>query len=179
MHPSTLPPSYVRFIRKQGAKELYVYQGIQVGAHTLHTCASPGAKTRRETAWRCGAPRGEAGGAPHGLPRPHAPPQELALRSAARLPLSPLDALAGTPHAGCDGSVPCSFFHPGQSCAGHALSILPHNFERAIKVVGELGTAAGSRPGRERASSRPVPLSQRAPRLRADQGRLSQARAAR
>jgi hypothetical protein len=31
MYPQTLPPSYVRFIRKQGAKELYVYQGIQVG----------------------------------------------------------------------------------------------------------------------------------------------------
>lgn len=30
MYPQTLPPSYVRFIRKQGAKELYIYQGIQV-----------------------------------------------------------------------------------------------------------------------------------------------------
>ena len=26
----TLPMSYVRFIRKQGAKELYVWQGIRV-----------------------------------------------------------------------------------------------------------------------------------------------------
>eukprot|EP00879_Flechtneria_rotunda_P007421 GHRR01007785.1.p1 GENE.GHRR01007785.1~~GHRR01007785.1.p1 ORF type:complete len:317 (+),score=77.84 GHRR01007785.1:584-1534(+) len=29
MHPHTLPASYVRFIRKQGAKELYVWQGIR------------------------------------------------------------------------------------------------------------------------------------------------------
>lgn len=30
MMPQTLPPSYVRFIRKQGAKELYVWRGIRV-----------------------------------------------------------------------------------------------------------------------------------------------------
>jgi len=32
MYPQTLPASYVRFIQKQGAKEPYVYKGIQVGA---------------------------------------------------------------------------------------------------------------------------------------------------
>ncbi len=35
MYPQTLPPSYVRFIQKQGAKELYVYKGIQVGGAGL------------------------------------------------------------------------------------------------------------------------------------------------
>lgn len=30
MMPHTLPASYVRFIRKQGAKELYVWQGVRV-----------------------------------------------------------------------------------------------------------------------------------------------------
>jgi hypothetical protein len=30
MMPQTLPPSYVRFIRKQGAKELYVWRGVRV-----------------------------------------------------------------------------------------------------------------------------------------------------
>lgn len=30
MMPQTLPASYVRFIRKQGAKDLYVWQGIRV-----------------------------------------------------------------------------------------------------------------------------------------------------
>ncbi|KAI8466070.1 MAG: hypothetical protein J3K34DRAFT_524830 [Monoraphidium minutum] len=88
MHPETLPPSYVRFIRKQGAKELFVYQGIQ----------------------------------------------ELARRSARRLPLHPLSSLAGTPHAAAAAPIPCGFFHPGQSCAGHAVSILPRNYERALRV---------------------------------------------
>lgn len=30
MMPHTLPQSYVRWIRKQGAKELYVWQGVRV-----------------------------------------------------------------------------------------------------------------------------------------------------
>lgn len=32
MMPQTLPTSYVRFIRKQGAKDLYVWQGIRVSS---------------------------------------------------------------------------------------------------------------------------------------------------
>jgi len=30
MMPHTLPQSYVRWIRKQGAKDLYVWQGVRV-----------------------------------------------------------------------------------------------------------------------------------------------------
>lgn len=36
MMPQTLPVSYVRFIRKQGAKELYVWQGIRVSSTGPH-----------------------------------------------------------------------------------------------------------------------------------------------
>lgn len=39
MMPHTLPQSYVRWIRKQGAKELYVWQGVRVGA-TGHQAAA-------------------------------------------------------------------------------------------------------------------------------------------
>ena len=61
--------------------------------------------------------------------------QELALRTAAGLPPAPLAALAGTPHADCaHGAIPCGFFHPGQTCAGHALSLLPPNYMRALRV---------------------------------------------
>jgi hypothetical protein len=68
-------------------------------------------------------------------PPPFRPrPQELAARTARGLPLSPLKALAGTPYEHCDGSVPCRFFHPGQTCAQHAVSILPLNYERALRV---------------------------------------------
>jgi hypothetical protein len=62
------------------------------------------------------------------------PPQELARRTLAGEPLYPLDALAGTPLSHCDGAVPCSFFHPGQTCGQHALSIFPHNYQRALRV---------------------------------------------
>jgi hypothetical protein len=51
MMPQTLPPSYVRFIRKQGAKELYVWRGIRVrlragdddAAANQHVCLTWGA----------------------------------------------------------------------------------------------------------------------------------------
>jgi hypothetical protein len=56
MHPGTLPPSYVRFIRKQGAKELYVYEGIRVGGTGFRVYFKPGA------AGRGGAGRGGVAG---------------------------------------------------------------------------------------------------------------------
>lgn len=40
MMPHTLPQSYVRWIRKQGAKELYVWQGVRVGATRLQLSAA-------------------------------------------------------------------------------------------------------------------------------------------
>lgn len=60
--------------------------------------------------------------------------QELARRTAAGKPLYPLTSLQGTPYAHCDGRVPCRFFHPGQTCSQHAMSIFPHNYERALRV---------------------------------------------
>jgi len=56
------------------------------------------------------------------------------MRTAAGKPPFPLTALQGTPYAHCDSSVPCNFFHPGQTCAEHALSIFPLNYERALRV---------------------------------------------
>eukprot|EP00878_Enallax_costatus_P025529 GHUV01027316.1.p1 GENE.GHUV01027316.1~~GHUV01027316.1.p1 ORF type:complete len:501 (+),score=122.52 GHUV01027316.1:63-1565(+) len=88
MMPQTLPASYVRFIRKQGAKELYVWQGIR----------------------------------------------ELAERTAAGRPLSPLNSLIGTPHAHSKGAVPCHFFHPGQSCVEHPLKLFLPAYQRALSV---------------------------------------------
>jgi hypothetical protein len=72
MMPHTLPANYVRFIRKQGAKELYVWQGVRVGVQ----CA--GAR-RERVAWRrltatgtCAAARaaGRAERHAHALPSP-------------------------------------------------------------------------------------------------------------
>lgn len=88
MMPQTLPPSYVRFIRKQGAKELYVWRGIR----------------------------------------------ELAERTAAGRPTGPLSSLAASPHAASCAATPCGFFHPGQSCSGHVLSLLGPAYSRALSV---------------------------------------------
>jgi hypothetical protein len=38
MMPHTLPQSYVRWIRKQGAKELYVWQGVRVSGLAAALC---------------------------------------------------------------------------------------------------------------------------------------------
>lgn len=43
MMPHTLPQSYVRWIRKQGAKELYVWQGVRVSKDTMRQPYWPGA----------------------------------------------------------------------------------------------------------------------------------------
>ncbi|KAF6263624.1 hypothetical protein COO60DRAFT_378802 [Scenedesmus sp. NREL 46B-D3] len=88
MMPQTLPSSYVRFIRKQGAKELYVWRGIR----------------------------------------------ELAERTAAGRSPGPLTSLAGTPHAPTCAPTPCGFFHPGQSCSGHVLSLLGPAYSRSLSV---------------------------------------------
>ncbi|KAG2452403.1 hypothetical protein HYH02_002646 [Chlamydomonas schloesseri] len=94
MEPSTLPPSYVRFITRMGGKEPFVWAAIR----------------------------------------------EHALRNAAGLAPGPLQALAGTPLAGLNAApgrlrrTPCQFFHPGQSCASHALSVVPPAYAASLGV---------------------------------------------
>ncbi|KAF8072623.1 hypothetical protein HT031_000283 [Scenedesmus sp. PABB004] len=128
MMPTTLPASYVRFIRKQGAKELHVWQGIRV-RRRRSARAGGGAHARR-------GPRATPARAPTRARTPRAArrAQELAERTAAGRPRGPLLALAGTRHAGAAGPLPCSFFHPGTSCAAHPVSLFWPAYRRALSV---------------------------------------------
>lgn len=58
--------------------------------------------------------------------------QEQAIRNSSGLSPGPLESLVNTPLShlnlppACDIPVPCAFFHPGQTCHGHALSLIPY-----------------------------------------------------
>jgi hypothetical protein len=139
MEPASLPPSYVRFILRQGAKDPAVWAGIREVA----------ARTRRaETAARAAGLVGA----------------EAARRVAAEVAASPLRALAGSPAlvaaseaaraqvlavasaSGAAATSPasgrgllqplaCAFFHPGESCPGHVLHfVFPGAWLRALRV---------------------------------------------
>ncbi|MEW5320344.1 MAG: hypothetical protein WDW38_011423 [Sanguina aurantia] len=66
--------------------------------------------------------------------------QEQAIRNTSGLSPGPLESLVNTPlvHLNlppvCDIPVPCAFFHPGQTCHGHALSLIPHAYLRSLSV---------------------------------------------
>ncbi|GLC40870.1 hypothetical protein PLESTB_000014000 [Pleodorina starrii] len=94
MAPSTLPPTYVRFITRMGGKDPTVWAAIR----------------------------------------------EHAMRNSLHLAPGPLRALNGTPMAYLNARpgrlhrTPCEFFHPGQSCAGHAVSVLPQAYSTSLAV---------------------------------------------
>ncbi|GAB4820265.1 hypothetical protein N2152v2_007311 [Parachlorella kessleri] len=86
--PQTFPPSYQRFLDKQGGKPPFAYAGMR----------------------------------------------ELASLSAAAPGPHRLDALKGTPHQDFCSSIPCSFWHPGHTCATHIPSYWPMAYLRALPV---------------------------------------------
>ncbi|KAF5834998.1 hypothetical protein DUNSADRAFT_8055 [Dunaliella salina] len=60
--------------------------------------------------------------------------REQAWRNIRKEPLGPLKALQATPFKHCTSAVPCEFWHPGQTCTGHAVGILPHAYARALGI---------------------------------------------
>ena len=52
MMPHTLPQSYVRWIRKQGAKELYVWQGVRVSYDSWKQLTRYSADAHSSCAWQ-------------------------------------------------------------------------------------------------------------------------------
>ncbi|KXZ55453.1 hypothetical protein GPECTOR_2g1002 [Gonium pectorale] len=66
--------------------------------------------------------------------------REHALRNTLGLPPGPLQSLARSHLAYLNArpgrlrTTPCEFFHPGQSCAAHALSVLPQAYGTALSV---------------------------------------------
>ena len=136
MMPSTLPPSYIRFLNKQAAKEPWVWKAVQVGrclpgCGRWYRCETPHLGVRCGT---CGVLfdndnvnyssfRASYNPLPCASSSPVPPvySQEQALRNWNGIPPGRLQLLRGTPHAALEGRTPCGFWHPGQSCGEHAV----------------------------------------------------------
>lgn len=87
--------------------------------------------------------------------------QELAERTAAGRPLGPLTSLMGTPHAKTVQPVPCSFFHPHQTCWQHPLQLLLPAYARALSVYIPVYVLPAVLVHRQELLKRPVPILQK------------------
>lgn len=87
--------------------------------------------------------------------------QELAERTTAGRPVSPLISLIGTPHAHSRGSVPCHFFHPGQTCVEHPLKLFLPAYERALSVYLPVYVLPALLVHRKQILQRPLPIVQK------------------
>lgn len=84
--------------------------------------------------------------------------QELAERTASGRALGPLTCLAGTPHARQVAPVPCHFFHPGQACIQHPLSMLLPAYSRALSVYLPVYLLPAVLVHRQQLLKRPLPI---------------------
>lgn len=139
MMPHTLPQSYVRWIRKQGAKELYVWQGVRVSGCRRPGCWRTPFCRRRLGLCAC-TPTDSCVPGVSWFSRADVSAccvmwlQELAERTASGRPLGPLTSLMGTHHAQAVVPIPCHFFHPEQACWQHPLQLLVPAYGRALSV---------------------------------------------
>ncbi|GAX83428.1 hypothetical protein CEUSTIGMA_g10853.t1 [Chlamydomonas eustigma] len=60
--------------------------------------------------------------------------QELAVRNWSGIKPGHLQLLQGTPYAKLKPLTPCAYWHPGQSCPAHTVSVIPSSYLRALGV---------------------------------------------
>jgi hypothetical protein len=143
MEPSSLPPSYVRFILRQGDKDPRVWAGIRelasrtraADAAARSSGLSGGAAARSVARAVSSSPLEALQGAPALAAAAEAARQGVVAAAAAA---ASGGGGSGGPHPHFGGGLlaplACAFFHPGQSCAQHAVGFVPGAWLRALRV---------------------------------------------